>query len=682
MDEIKNRVSDPALANANSNMYIPAQASTPPVQAVDTEFIKKLTLELNKYKNGRASTDSRIKQSEEWWKLRNTSEEKKRTEQGKDGGFTSVSGWLHNVIVSKHADAMDAYPEPVILPREQGDKQEAKILSSIIPVILEQNRFEKYYSDVMWQKLKTGTGVWKVVWDSGKLNGLGDIAVSRTNLLNLYWEPGVEDIQDSKYMFEVSEQDKEQLIEVYPQLEGKLNNIGFTPTEFRKEEHDEPAKKVFVVECYYKKRVNGKRTLQYVKYVGDQVLYATENETAPPTTEVIDPATGVINVVPTGQSMAERGLYDHGLYPYVFDRLYPVEGSPCGYGYVDLCRNPQTAIDLLNTAIVKNAMVGVIPRFLSTDENNSINEDEFLDLSNPIIHIKGSINENVMLPVDHKQLSGVYLNAKDGIINELRETSGNTETATGSTNGGVTAASAIAALQEASGKGSRDSTQASYRAYSEVINLCIELVRQFYDLPRQFRIVGQYGAEQFISYDNSGIQMQPLGADFGLPEAYRLPVFDIKVATQKRNAFNKLAQNELALQFYDKGFFDPSRVDQALMCIGMMEFDGKDELTQKIAMNGTLFQKLILYMQVCVEFAMQYKPEMVEGISADIIQTTGEAAAAGVAGASNQIFSPASSIGGNNTQESARVANARANANNASQPTGGKLTARAGGNNG
>ena len=166
----------------------PPEAMAPTVQAIGPEQLKKFTQILQKYKSGKAQTESRIIASENWWKLRNSIEEKKSTNIGKDGGFMSVSGWLHNVIVSKHADAMESFPEPNILPREKGDEEEAQRLSDIVPCILEQNQFEETYSDAMWQKIKTGTGVYKVVWDAGKLNGLGDISVEQVNLLNIYWD--------------------------------------------------------------------------------------------------------------------------------------------------------------------------------------------------------------------------------------------------------------------------------------------------------------------------------------------------------------------------------------------------------------------------------------------------------------------------------------------------------------
>ena len=510
-------------------------------------------------------------------------------------GFKSRSGWLHNVITSKHADAMESYPEPNILPREEGDRQEARMLSAIVPCVLEQNEFERTYSDAMWQKCKTGTGVYKVVWDPGKLNGLGDISITRVNLLNLYWEPGLEDIQRSRYFFHTELADRDLLQEQYPELENILS------TRFLYDDTVSTDGKVTVVECYYHKLVAGKKTLQYVRYVGDQVLYATEN----------DP------------ELRERGLYDHGMYPYVFDALYPIEGSPCGYGYVDLCRNPQTEIDLLRTAIVKNAMAGATPRYFVRSDGG-INEQELRDISKPLVHISGNLGEDSIRAMEYTALQGNYISVLQETVQELRETSGNTETATGSApGGGITAASAIAALQEASGKGSRDATLASYRAYTGIVRLVIELIRQFYDMPRQFRILGEQGGEEYVTYTNAGLKPQPQGMAFGEDMGFRLPVFDIKVSAQKKSAYTKMSQNELALQFYQLGFFSPDAVDQTMLCLEMMDFDGKDGIMQRVAQQGTMRDKLGQYMQLALTLAAKAAPEMVQGLSQDILQTMG-----------------------------------------------------------
>lgn len=618
-----------------------------PEAAIGAEQLKELTAILEKYKAGKSQTEKRILSSEQWWKLRNSTEEQKTTNIGSDGGFKSVSGWLHNVIVSKHADAVEAYPEPNILPREESDRAEAKVLSAIIPCVLEHNKFEATYSDVMWQKLKTGTGAYKVVWDSSKLGGLGDIGIERVNLLNIYWEPGVTDIQRSRYLFHTELCDKDILEQTYPELKDKLKGQTFVSTKFLYDDTVDTENKFTLIEVYYHKQINGRQTVQYIKYVNDIVLYATENA-----------------------EMAETGLYDHGKYPYVFDPLFPIEGSPCGYGYVDICRNPQTEIDLLKTSFVKNAMVGATPRYFKR-QDGGVNEEEFLDLSKPLVNVNGNLGEDSLRQIEFRPLDSIYVNVLDRTIQELRETSGNTETSTGNISSGVTAASAIAALQEASGKGSRDSTQAAYRAYGEIVELCIELIRQFYDMPRQFRIVGQYGMEQFISYSNAGLQPQYQGTDFGTDMGYRLPVFDIKISAQKKNVYTKVTQNELALQFFDKGFFNPQLTDQALMCLDMMEFDGKDGIMQKIAQNGTMFQKLIQYMQLSLTLAAKAAPEMVEGLSQDVMQTMGVTGQMG--GGSSQMFQ-SDNIAGIGKQEPTIVENARARSGEASQPDGGRVT--------
>jgi len=336
--------------------------------------------------------------------------------------------------------------------------------------------------------------------------------------------------------------------------------------------------------------------------VGDQVLYATEN----------DP------------ELMERGLYDHGQYPYVFDALYPVEGSPCGYGFVDICRNPQLEIDLLKTSFVKNAMVGATPRYFSRGDG-SVNEAEFLDLSKPIVHVSNP-SDDALRQIGYSRLDGVYVNVLDRTIQELRETSGNTETSTGNIASGVTAASAIAALQEASGKGSRDAAMGSYRAFGRIVELCIELIRQFYSLPRQFRITVEMVQLQFGSYSNAALRTSPANL-FGMELGMRLPVFDIKVSAQKRNAYTRMAQNELALQFFQNGFFNPALAEQALSCLDMMEFEGKDRILQKISANASMKQQLLRYMGLARELAGKSNQMLAHAIEEDMQKYVGNVSA-------------------------------------------------------
>lgn len=623
---------------------------------VGPERLQEWTRILARYRAGKASVEWRIIQAENWWKLRNTTEEDKTADSPRTG-FRSRSGWLHNVIANKHADAMEAYPEPAVLPREPGDRQEAQTLSAILPVILEQNQFERTWSGAMWQKLKEGTGCYKVVWDKDKQGGLGDIAVERTNVLNLFWEPGVSDIQHSRYLFHTELMDRDLLEELYPQCRDKLKGDLFAAKRYSYDDSVPTDGKCTVVEVYY----HLGRVLHYCKYVGDIVLYATENQVEAPTRAVTrEGVDGPVTAeIATGRPVAERGLYDHGKYPFVLDPLFPVEGSPCGYGYVDLCRSPQEEIDLMRSAMVKNTMAGATPRYFVRSDGG-INEQELLDVNRPVVHVTGNLGEDAVRALDYNALPGNYIEMLQETVQELRETSGNTETATGSTSAGVTAASAIAALQEASGKGSRDSTRSGYRAYREIVLLCIELIRQFYDAPRRFRITGQDGQERFVSYDNSGLRPQPQGEAYGVDLGYRVPEFDISVQAQKQTTYTAIAQNELALQFYQLGFFDPAQTDRSLMCLDMMDFRGKEELTQKIRAMGGLYDKLQMVLQYAATLAQQYGDAAAMGQLAAI---SGGGTGQTVAVPREPVTMP-----GQGREENTVVTKARSQAREASQP--------------
>lgn len=574
------------------NMLTPESGvESSPGGPVDALRLQEFDKKLREYKAGKAHLEKRVVAAEQWWKLRNDTQARKEFDVGWDGDFRSASGWLHNVLVSKHADAMENYPEALILPREAGDKQQAKMLSAIIPCILEQTGFEATYSDAWWRKLKTGTAVYKCSWDAEALNGLGEIAIRDVDLLSVFWEPGVRDIQDSRYFFHVELQDNDLLEQQYPQLQGKLKGNTITLTKYIYEDNVPTDGKSVVVDVYYKK--DG--ALEYCKYVGDQVLYSTENEEYTSSAAFAAPSPQGEDMmapqVPQTPQVQHRGLYDDGLYPFVFDPLFPIEGSPCGYGYVDLCKNSQVAIDILRTAFVKNTKAGATPRFFSRTEGG-INEQEFLDTTKPIVHVSGPLDEQFLRGIDVNGLPGAYLNVYESMISELRETSGNTESANGTYSAGVTAAASIAALQEASGKTSRDASRASYRAFRKLVNMVVERIRQFYDLPRQFRITGQFGQEEFVAFDNSGMAPQPIGlgnTDLG----YTQPVFDIRVEVQKKNAYTRTTQNELALQLYQLGCFMPGNEEPALMLLDMMDFDGKDDLTAKLQQRMMMMQAMM-----------------------------------------------------------------------------------------
>ena len=399
---------------------------------------------------------------------------------------------------------MDNNPEPNVLPRAADDEETARTLSKVIPAVLEQCNYEQVYSDTWWRKLKIGTGVKGIFWDPVLRGGLGDISIQSVNLLMLYWAPGVEDIQQSPHLFSLSLEDNEQLIGRFPQMEGHTGK-GLDVGQYIHDDSIDTTDKSVVVDWYYKKTQPGGQTvLHYCKYCNGVVLYASEN----------DP------------QLAQRGFYDHGKYPFVFDPLFMEEDSPAGFGYIDVMKDTQTAIDEMNHAMDENVKLAAKQRFVLSD-TAGVNEQELADFSKDIVHVVGRLNSDSFMSLQTNVLSGNCMNYRDARVSELKEVSGNRDVSQGGTTSGLTAASAIAALQEAGSKLSRDMLKSAYRAFAKECYLIIELMRQFYDEQRVYRITGESGGVEYATFSAQMLRGVPGGVVGGVQLGDHEPVFDI-----------------------------------------------------------------------------------------------------------------------------------------------------------
>lgn len=560
-----------ALRTKNDNKGI---TDTP----INEASISKATELLQTYRAGKVRLEARIIENEDFWKKRQYDIFREPGEE-----FVPASAWLWNCIENKHAQLVEAYPAFNILPRQSDDVAEAKVLSTILPIVLKQAGYPNTYNCVSGYKVKQGTGVTGVFWDGSANNGYGDIVIKKADLLNIFWEPGVSNIQDSPHLFVVTLVDNDALRAEYPEFDGKFGTGTLEVAQYNYDDNVDTSTKTAVVEWYYKKRVKTQMpdgtvidrvTLQYVKYVNTTVLYATENDTEPVTDDM-----GNIIRLP----LASTGLYADAKYPYVFDPLFLIEGSPAGYGYTDIGKDTQIQIDALNNAIVRNATMSCKPRWFAR-ENCEINTAEFANWNNDFVRVSGSgALDQDLQQIAVNPLGGVYVNILDNKINELKETLGNRDVNTGGSVSGVTAASAIAALQEAGGRIDRAVAQATYDAQEEIARMVIDRIEQFYTTQRFFRILDDNGKEAFIAY-KSQLAMQVYPA---------LPYYDIEITAEQASPYKKISQNELMLQLYSAGFFAPGNAVPALACLEGMDFDDKDQVIDRIQANNTMMQQLI-----------------------------------------------------------------------------------------
>ena len=543
-------------------------------EVITSEIVKQAEARRQKYAKGKKSLDEKATANQKWWRGRHWSEIKKDNKSLEDAE-KPTSAWLFNSIINKHADMMDNFPKPNVLPRSRDSQFDAEKLSKIVPVVLEQNGYQTTYSRKAYDYISDGTAITGVFWDNTKNDGMGDVAIRQIDIHNIFWKPGIEDIQESPEVFTVAAVDNKELVKMYPQMEGKVGNDK-TTVKYEADDSTDDSSMSEVVDWYYKvgeyedvmidesgtTLPRPKTILHYCKYCNGEVLYSSENE-------------GL-----------ENGFYQHGKFPFVFQVMFPIKDYPAGFGYIDVMKEPQKYIDVLDQLLADNAFkVGTERYFVR--RSLGLNVDDFADYSKPFVEFDGNLDD-ALKPIDTPTIPAFVLQYQTNKIEELKETSGNRDFSQGTTSGGVTAASAIAALQEAGSKLSRDMIRAAHNAFTEECYLVIELIRQFYTEPREFRIDDGKGGYEFVDYDNANIAAET-SADGILKSK---PIFDLQVTAEKKSPFSRAAQNEMAKELYSMGLFNPDMAEPALVCLDMMGFEGKDEIKKKVQDNSILIGRV------------------------------------------------------------------------------------------
>lgn len=538
------------------------------VGVITSEIVRQAQATFDRYFQKKEPINARIKDNEKWWEM----EECTPLNNGDE--WSDSSAWLHNSILTTKAALMDAMPQPNVTSRSADDIKTAETLSKVLPVIFELNNYTKVFSSVIDDKLHGGSGIYKLMWDETKSYGMGDIRIDACNVLNITAEPGVSNIQDSKNVFETETVANDTLIAEYPFLADKLTTVADTTRDkYDADNTDAYDNSSTVMHWYYKKRVGNRVVVHYCKYVNDEVLYASEN-------------------VP---EYKERGYYDHGKYPYVVDTFQDKKNSIWGMSAVDVLKSAQDKISKIERGMVASALSTSRPRYFIRSDG-SVNEEEFANFNNTFVHTDMNLGTDSLRLVDSNSIDPSAMSMMNSLVDQLRTVLGSTDVAQGIASGGVTAASAINAQQEAASQVFRLWIIGSYNAYKELSEMVIELIRQFYGVEREFRITGESGEPEYINFDNSDLEPRKLSVTNPVTQedeviGEKLPIFDVKVIPQRKSSYSREAQNELMLNLYNLQFFNPDNADMSIACLQGMEFEGKDELVKRISKNATLLQQ-------------------------------------------------------------------------------------------
>lgn len=469
----------------------------------------------------------------------------------KSGNTKPKTPYILSAVESKYADYLDNSPSPNFLARSSDDEETAKLLGKLVPAQLEMSGFRRAYKRAVRQKLICGTGIYGVFYDREKKEPV----IKHIDMLSVFVDVNVADVQDSRYLFICGTYDNGKLKELYPEyaelFEGDAVLDGYEQSRTRTNQTE-------IIDCYYK--TTGGR-VHMLKIAKDEVIEATED-----------------------MAGYEDGIYAHGKFPVVFDVLYPEADSPYGFGIVDTTKNVQRYIDELDGAVLKGALMSANSRWL-INRNAGIDANAFADIGQQIIETN-SVNEEALRRLDMGSVPNSAIAHRSQKILELKEIAANRDVSSGGTAQGVTAASAITALQEAGDKQSRAMIADSFDSYTEVVKMLIELMRQYFDTERVYRITGTGGENEYRRFSREKLLRAVAKKDalgFTVGAEYERAEFDIEIVPQKQNAFRRETNNQTILALWGNGFFLPQNLEVSAAVMPFMQFDGKDAVVQKIS---------------------------------------------------------------------------------------------------
>ena len=463
---------------------------------------------------------------------------------------------IFSTIENIKADLMGKIPTGTIKPENTEDQDLARALTKICQQDLEAADWDNKCMDLYNDMLVYGWDVMEVGYDPYAMNGVGGAYINRVAPFGFMCDPSCENPQDGRACFKFGKRTREWFRQHYPEVCDMIHYIPEKPETYHPDSTIPPYDILLetqeIIEAWVKTydRKRKKSSVHMIKLAGSYVLEVS--------TEV-----------------KPSGYYSHGQYPFVLNALYPVDGTPFGLGIPDMHEASQLYSDKLDQIILKNAYLSSKNKMLLTDASG-FDEKDLLDWTKDV-HKGESLNGVTWMstPPLPNYLLSYLLEMRASIKTE----SGANDQARGQTSGGVTAASAINALQQMATKRSTMHSQGFHARFKQAYRMLLDVEREFAQSERKvvFMSHGKPKEMRVTPKDFSAI------GDDGKPIEYH-----IIIETSEQTQYSKIANNELALQI---GTMFRDTIDP-IAILYMMDFPEKDLVIETIqdARNSQLMQ--------------------------------------------------------------------------------------------
>lgn len=456
---------------------------------------------------------------------------------------------LKSTINNCIADQMDNMPDAKMLPETREAEQTAHDMTDVVRFILDQNGYETYHRRKVEDFFIAGTAVTQIGWDKDMDNGHGNVSVMRVPVESMVWDPEAESIQDGRALIKAVWRPLGWIADHYPQQakyvrDESNQHDGIAMGDRLAQNQSEADGRALVMEYWYRRYENGRYTINMALFAGGALLDKFLH------------------------------VYAHGMYPFVFDAFTQVPGQPVGESMVYELTPMMRYINRYAQYIDENLRYSCKARML-VREGSEINKSQLADWSQNIVE-GNDIGEDSVRWFDTKPLPGMVNNQMLQMQNDMKMDSGQNQFSRGEVSGGVTAASAISALQEAGGKITRMRTAILSAGMKQIVTQVLWLVAQYYTEDRTRLLIGD--DEQPHEVRLQARYLMPRGSSAG---AFPPPPYSVQIQIQRRNPLRVAAQNDLFLQAYTMSAQSGQSFPLSVL-FSLLEVDGRDRIVPQL----------------------------------------------------------------------------------------------------
>ena len=449
------------------------------------------------------------------------------------------------------ADQMDNMPEALMLPETKELETVAEDMTDVVRFIMALNNYESLHRKRVEDCFCTGTSVTQVAWDPDMDGGKGNVAVIRWPVESFLWDPAADNVQDARALIKVSWHPMSWYEQHYPE---KYKDMGSDQAEYsglgmpdaQEGVYNGDEDRAMLMEYWY--RLYDAKQRRYtinVAYLAGGVLLEKEED-----------------------------VYNHGMYPFVLDVYTPIEGLPVGDGLIQECAPMMRYVNRYADYIDMNLRMSSKGRLL-VDRAAGIDKDQLLDWETDVVE-GDRIDASALTWMQNTPFSGAVTQQLLQLQTDIKQDSGQNQFTRGETAGGVTAASAISALQEAGGKITRLRTNVLNQGFKAAVEQVMWLISQFYDKKRVLFITGRNELQQHE------VNASPERL-FGKSRNGRLtpPPYTVQIQVQRRNPLRQQAQNELFIQAYSMAAQAGTPFPLSVL-FKLLHVDGKERILPEI----------------------------------------------------------------------------------------------------